>query len=53
MGEVHFVKLHAQTVAADPAVDHFVCATSALAGDFIDTRVTFAFSDDNVFVKLG
>ncbi len=29
------------------------CATSAFAGDFIDTRVTFAFSNDNVFVKPG
>ncbi len=30
-----------------------VGATSALAGDFIDTRVTFAFAHDNVFVKPG
>lgn len=27
--------------------------SAALAGDFIDTRVTFAFSNDNVFVKPG
>ncbi len=29
-----------------------VCG-SALAGDFIDTRVTFAFAHDNVFVRPG
>ncbi len=29
------------------------CATSALAGDFIDTRVTFAFSNDNVLIRPG
>lgn len=28
-------------------------ATSAFAGDFIDTRIAFAFSDSNVFVKPG
>jgi hypothetical protein len=31
-----------------------LCASSvALAGDFIDTRVTFAFAHDNVFVRPG
>ncbi|MDX2013871.1 MAG: hypothetical protein SFW67_26985 [Myxococcaceae bacterium] len=31
-----------------------VCGSSAaLAGDFIDTRVTFAFAHDNVFVRPG
>jgi hypothetical protein len=32
----------------------FVCgAGAAQAGDFIDTRVTFAFAHDNVFVRPG
>jgi hypothetical protein len=30
-----------------------VAATSAYAGDFIDTRVTFAVANSNVFVKPG
>jgi hypothetical protein len=30
-----------------------VVASQALAGDFIDTRITFAFAQDNVFVKPG
>ena len=27
--------------------------TSAFAGDFVDTRVTLLFSDDNVFADAG
>lgn len=31
----------------------FLLSTSAFAGDFMDTRITFAFADDNVLVKPG
>lgn len=30
-----------------------LCSTAAFAGDFIDTRVTFAVANSNVFVKPG
>ncbi len=39
--------------AATALVGLTLSATSAQAGDFLDSRIAFAFSDSNVFVKPG
>lgn len=36
-----------------PIVAIMVCASSAFAGDFIDTRIAFALANSNIFVKPG